>query len=202
MSENSLTILRYLPNSLSLLRILLIPLIIFLSLRDWPAYAFGVYIIGALTDLLDGHLARRFGWHSHFGSILDPVADKLLVLCLMPLLWYQTVIPPLFTLLVILRYSAQLSVFPVLLGWLKRPFKVAPKQLPKLATVVAFIVLGLGFAQQLITGIPLSTPVTALFISNLLIAAAGIGCILEAWVLITFVPRYWQIARGTHDTFE
>lgn len=202
MSENSATFLRYLPNFLSLLRIVLIPLIILLSLGGWPAYAFAVYAIGALTDFLDGQLARRFGWHSHFGAILDPVADKLFVLCLIPLLCYYSAIPLLFTVLIMLRYSVQLSVFPVLISWLKRPFKVSPRRIPKWATAIAFIVLGLGFFEQLVIGVLPGTAAATLFVPGMLAATAALGCVLEAWVLVTFVPRYWQIARGTHDTFE
>jgi len=70
------------PMILTLLRIALIPvLVLFFYLPyTWaPLAAASVFIIAAITDWLDGHLARRMGLMSAFGAFLDPVADKLMV---------------------------------------------------------------------------------------------------------------------------
>jgi CDP-diacylglycerol--glycerol-3-phosphate 3-phosphatidyltransferase len=71
-----------LPNSLTLVRILLIPvfiLVFYLPYHWTNAAAAVIFAVGALTDWLDGYLARRLGQTSRFGAFLDPVADKLLV---------------------------------------------------------------------------------------------------------------------------
>jgi cardiolipin synthase len=71
-----------LPNLLTLSRIAAIPLIVGLCLMRWPAAdlaACAVFTAAALTDWLDGHLARRRRSTSEFGRMLDPIADKLLV---------------------------------------------------------------------------------------------------------------------------
>ena len=76
------------PNALSLFRLLLIPLMLYLY-RDRQAYtAVAVLIaLSALTDVLDGRIARRFHCVSDIGKVLDPIADKLtqgcLILCLL-----------------------------------------------------------------------------------------------------------------------
>lgn len=200
--EQAPTIWRHLPNALSTLRILLIPVIIWLSLSEQAEAALVAFIIGALSDFFDGRLARRFHWYSHVGALLDPVADKLFVLCLMPLVWHLSSVLTLFVWLVVIRYALQLSVFPVLMGWLKRPFKVAPKLIPKVATAVAFLVLGLGFAQQVaLEWTPHYAP-SGNFFGQSIMAMSALGCLLETWVLATFVPRYFQIIVGTRDTFE
>ena len=70
------------PMILTLLRIALIPvLVLFFYLPyDWaPLATAAVYILAAITDWLDGHLARRMDLMSDFGAFLDPVADKLMV---------------------------------------------------------------------------------------------------------------------------
>lgn len=70
------------PNSLTIIRIILIPVfVIFLSIRiSWGDYlAALVFIIAALTDSLDGYLARRWKQVTRLGIILDPLADKLLI---------------------------------------------------------------------------------------------------------------------------
>ena len=76
-----------LPNLVTLLRILLIPLIVgvFYLPDDWLSFegknvaATAVFIIAAITDWLDGYLARRLDQTSAFGAFFDPVADKLVV---------------------------------------------------------------------------------------------------------------------------
>ena len=72
----------YLPNLLTLSRIAAIPAIIFLVAVSSPSTDFGscmVFSAAALTDYFDGKLARSLQQQSHLGSVLDPIADKLLV---------------------------------------------------------------------------------------------------------------------------
>ena len=71
-----------LPNILTLIRLALIP--VFVGLFYWPTprsnlMAACVFIIAALTDLLDGYLARKLNKTTKFGAFLDPVADKIMV---------------------------------------------------------------------------------------------------------------------------
>lgn len=68
-----------LPNTLTLARIGMIPFFIYFLLRGERMYALGVLCLAGLTDLLDGYLARTQGQVTKLGSILDPLADKLLV---------------------------------------------------------------------------------------------------------------------------
>jgi CDP-diacylglycerol--glycerol-3-phosphate 3-phosphatidyltransferase len=71
-----------LPTLLTLFRIVLIPvmvLVFYAPFRGANIAASGVFIAAAITDWLDGWVARRYGLHSAFGEFLDPVADKLMV---------------------------------------------------------------------------------------------------------------------------
>jgi CDP-diacylglycerol--glycerol-3-phosphate 3-phosphatidyltransferase len=70
------------PNSITLIRILLIPvfILVFYLPYKWTHFAAaGLFALGAITDWLDGYLARKLNQTSQFGAFLDPVADKLLV---------------------------------------------------------------------------------------------------------------------------
>ena len=70
------------PNSLTIIRILLIPvfiLVFYLPYKWTHAAAAILFALGAITDWLDGYLARKLNQTSRFGAFLDPVADKLLV---------------------------------------------------------------------------------------------------------------------------
>lgn len=71
-----------LPNLLTILRILLIPVFIFCYYRSgtWAYWiTTGIFVFACLTDWLDGYLARKLHQESRFGAFLDPVADKLIV---------------------------------------------------------------------------------------------------------------------------
>ncbi|MGH7360543.1 MAG: CDP-alcohol phosphatidyltransferase family protein, partial [Candidatus Methylomirabilales bacterium] len=71
-----------LPTTLTVIRIFLIPvLMVFLiaTARPYPIVAVTVFLLAVLTDWLDGHLARRRRQVTTLGTLLDPVADKLLI---------------------------------------------------------------------------------------------------------------------------
>jgi CDP-diacylglycerol--glycerol-3-phosphate 3-phosphatidyltransferase len=70
-----------LPNTLSLIRILLSPVFLWLFLSDNPVnvfFSFIIFTIAALTDWYDGWYARRYGFKTSWGQFLDPLADKIL----------------------------------------------------------------------------------------------------------------------------
>ncbi len=77
------------PDMLSLLRLALLPFMIplFLIPLEWAAWAcLALYVIGALTDFLDGWLARRLQQTSEFGAFIDPLSDKIFVVTTMLML--------------------------------------------------------------------------------------------------------------------
>ena len=75
------------PNAMSLFRILLVPFIIWAYVAERYYLVFGLLVLSALSDVLDGIVARKFNMTSEFGKFIDPVADKFtqvsLVVCLM-----------------------------------------------------------------------------------------------------------------------
>ncbi|MFI5304531.1 MAG: CDP-diacylglycerol--glycerol-3-phosphate 3-phosphatidyltransferase [Nitrospiria bacterium] len=80
-----------LPNILTLLRIALIPLFVIIYSNPTPLRSFIAtitFLLAALTDFLDGYLARKRGEITQFGKLMDPIADKLLVISALLLLVY------------------------------------------------------------------------------------------------------------------
>lgn len=75
-----MSVLRQIPNALTILRILLVvPFAVCMMQREFAA-ALVILFVAGFTDALDGFLARYFNWRSLFGSIADPVADKILLI--------------------------------------------------------------------------------------------------------------------------
>ena len=73
-----------LPNKLTIFRVILIPFFVFFLLAPYfPGYgkyiAVAIFIVASLTDLADGKIARKYNLVTNFGTIMDPLADKLLV---------------------------------------------------------------------------------------------------------------------------
>ncbi|MBC7804290.1 MAG: CDP-diacylglycerol--glycerol-3-phosphate 3-phosphatidyltransferase, partial [Candidatus Parcubacteria bacterium] len=103
-----------LPNLITLLRILLIPLIvgIFYLPSDWLGYgdknrlATAIFIFAAITDWLDGYLARKLNQMSAFGAFFDPVADKLVVVAALIVLLYLNRVDMVVALIIIGRELA------------------------------------------------------------------------------------------------
>jgi cardiolipin synthase (CMP-forming) len=76
---SSLDPLRHIPNIISVIRILLVVPIAIALTHDRLALSILLFAIAAVSDAADGYLAKRFGWQSELGGVLDPLADKLLL---------------------------------------------------------------------------------------------------------------------------
>ncbi len=98
-----------LPNVLTLVRILLIPVFVVLLIDPTPDRALAaaiVFVVAAVTDLLDGYVARKTGQITKLGRLLDPIADKLLVLSALILLVQVDRVSALVAILIIAREVA------------------------------------------------------------------------------------------------
>ena len=71
--------LRHLPNLISVARIILVGPVVWALLDGRYTLAFWLFVIAGASDGIDGFLAKRFGWSSRLGGILDALADKLLL---------------------------------------------------------------------------------------------------------------------------
>ncbi|MGB1271919.1 MAG: CDP-alcohol phosphatidyltransferase family protein [Endozoicomonas sp.] len=92
--------LQYLPNLLTAMRLALsLPIVIAIVYQE-PLVAIALFFLAALSDGLDGFLARRYGWETRVGSMLDPLADKVLLVSAFLSLSFIDLIPFWLTLLV------------------------------------------------------------------------------------------------------
>ncbi|GKS64081.1 CDP-diacylglycerol--glycerol-3-phosphate 3-phosphatidyltransferase [Nitrospira sp.] len=107
------------PNVLTFLRILLIPVFIILFVNPTPDQSLAaaiVFAVAAVTDMLDGYIARRTGQVTKLGKLLDPIADKLLVLSALILLMNVERVSALVVLLIVGRELAVTGIRAIAAG--------------------------------------------------------------------------------------
>jgi cardiolipin synthase len=103
------------PNALSFLRLLGVPLFLWLVLvPEADGWALGVLMLSGVTDYLDGYLARRLHQTSRLGQILDPVADRLYILAVVIGLALRDIVPWWFAILLPLRDLLLWGLVPIL----------------------------------------------------------------------------------------
>ena len=85
--------MKNIPNILSTFRICLVPVFVILFLCGNYVASASVVVLSALTDVVDGYIARKFGFVSVTGQVLDPLADKLMQMAVIVVLWIKDLIP-------------------------------------------------------------------------------------------------------------
>ncbi|MCC5791233.1 MAG: CDP-alcohol phosphatidyltransferase family protein [Legionellaceae bacterium] len=146
--------LRHLPNALTLMRLLLIvPFLLMLYQKHYDRALF-LYIVAGLTDGVDGWLARRYRWQSTLGSILDPLADKLLVVTSFMALGLIGVLPWWLVILVLFRdLTITLGVIAWLF-WIREKLDFEPSRVSKLNTCVQIALVTLCLFEQVFFFLP------------------------------------------------
>lgn len=135
----------YVPNLLTLARIGLVPWLVVLLQNQQFTLSLIVFIVAGLTDALDGFIAKRFNAETYLGSLLDPLADKGLLVCSYIMLSVMELIP--FWLMVVVVFRDVIIVGGYLLMVLFfGSVKMAPLAVSKINTFmqITYIVLVLG----------------------------------------------------------
>ncbi|ABK60863.1 CDP-diacylglycerol--glycerol-3-phosphate 3-phosphatidyltransferase [Clostridium novyi] len=136
-----------LANKLTLLRIILVPVfLIFISINKpiFIAVATGVFIIAAITDKLDGYIARSRNQITNFGKFMDPLADKLLVTSALVALVQYGVIPAWMVMIIIGREFAVTGLRAIAAS---EGIVIAASWWGKIKTVIQIIAIILGLVS-------------------------------------------------------
>lgn len=134
-----------LPNIISTLRLAAVVPIIYLLVLEYYGWALLLFVLAGLSDGIDGCLAKHYGWQSKLGGILDPLADKALLISCFLVLGATGLIPLWLTLAVVFRDLVIVSG-GLLYHYLVEDVQAAPTLLSKLNTVVQIAVVVLVIA--------------------------------------------------------
>jgi cardiolipin synthase len=183
-----------LANVLTALRLLLAPVVLLLYLRGDAPAALLVYAAAAVTDGLDGLVARLLDQHSRVGEILDPIADKLLAFCTLVALVAAGRLPLWLGVLIVARDVALVAAATAL-QWSGRPVPIVPTRAGKYATatLVGLVLLVLVGDVEAVPRAVLAPWVAA---TGLLVAA----CMTVSWaqygrILVAELGRASRRAR-------
>jgi len=141
--------LRWLPNAISIARIILVvPILVYIVEGNYgPALI--LFLIAGFSDGVDGYLAKRFDWHTRIGALLDPIADKLLVGGTFLTMFFVGLVPVWLATLVILR-DVVIIGGATAYNFLVRPLEGEPTRISKLNTAlqllfIVFVLSNAGF---------------------------------------------------------
>jgi len=138
-----------LPNALTTLRLLLIPVFITLMCRDQMMPALGVFVFASITDVADGWIARKYNLITDFGKLFDPLADKLMVLSVMTMMVVKGIAPLAAVIILVLK-----ELLMLVGGFLLMKKHVVVYSLPigKTAQFITVLALMLCFFHETFAG--------------------------------------------------
>ena len=140
---------KYIPNTLTVLRFLFIPIIIDFIFKGIYLLAFIFFTISGITDILDGFIARKFNFVSNFGKLMDPLADKITQISTISALIIKGIIP--FWILAVLTLKELIMISVAFVLYKKKVVTVHSMWYGKAATILFFIAIVLSLLSK---GIP------------------------------------------------
>lgn len=169
-----------LPNLITVLRLILVPVVIWLISEELLTAAFWLFVLAGISDGIDGFLAKRFGLASELGAYLDPLADKALLVSIYVSLSLGGWLPPWLVIMVVSRDI--LIVGAVLLSWvLSHPVTVRPLVVSK-ANTLAQIVLAATVLGGQAFPVQVSAAIPALIVAVALLTVISAGAYVVEWL--------------------
>ena len=135
-----------LPNLITLARLLVVPLAVWLILVGHYGLAFWIFVVAGASDALDGFIAKRFDRRTRLGALLDPIADKTLVVSLYVTLGLAGELPNWLVILVVFRDTMIIGGF-LLTQSIAVPKRYDPLYISKINTALQIILLGFALAR-------------------------------------------------------
>ncbi len=174
-----------LPNAISFARLCAVPLAVWLVLQEWMVEAFCLFVLAGLSDAVDGWLARRQGGGNKLGAMLDPIADKVLMVSMFVTLAAVRVLPDWLAILVVFR-DLLIVGGVMMLFLLGQPIVIHPLPISKLATALQIALIAFALLLSFAHAVP---QVPAALILDFLIWA------VTACTLISGALYVWNAVR-------
>lgn len=130
--------LKHVPNILTIIRFIFIPFILLAIIHDEYLLAFILLTSSAITDILDGYIARKFDFITNFGKLIDPLADKSTQISILATLVFKGIIPVWILFVVFIKEFIMIAGASFLYG---KELVVSSRWYGKLATICFYIAI-------------------------------------------------------------
>lgn len=168
------------PNLITLGRVILVPVVFWLLVSGQLQAAFLTFVVAGVSDAVDGFLAKRFKWETELGAYLDPIADKLLIVCIFIALGVTARLPSWLVIIVVSRDV--LIVIAIVLSWLlEHPTPMKPLTVSKMNTVAQIVLAATVLADEAFH-LRLKGPVLALTWATAGLTLASLFAYLRVWL--------------------
>lgn len=178
--------LRWLPNAISIMRIVLVAPIVMYILDGRFGLALLLFFVAGFSDGVDGFLAKRYDWHTRIGALLDPIADKLLVGGTFITLVLAGLVPGWLAVMIILR-DVVIVGGATAYNFFIRPVEGEPTRISKLNTALQLLFLVFVLSRA---GFGWPDP----------IAITVIGASVVVTVVISGIDYVWCWARRARES--
>lgn len=138
---------KLIPNYLTILRLIIVPIIFSLILFEHYLLAFIFFVIANLTDILDGRIARKYNLITDWGKLMDPLADKITQIATISALIIKGIIP--FWILVVLATKELIMITVAFVLYKKQIVTVHSKWYGKAATILFFIAIVFSLLSEI-----------------------------------------------------
>jgi cardiolipin synthase len=165
------------PNAISMVRIILIVVFVFLLINNHDAWAVGALVVAGISDFLDGFLARRWNQITTLGRLLDPAADRLLTIAVVVAFAVRGIVP--WWLLAILLVRDVVVALALIIGKLRGVATPEVTFLGKAATLVLYIILPLAYLAYERWDALHTTAIAAALVASVMYWGAGIGYVRD-----------------------
>jgi cardiolipin synthase len=179
-----------LPNLITLARLLIVPLAIWLILDARYGAAFWIFVVAGVSDGLDGFIAKRFDRRTRLGALLDPIADKTLLVSVYVTLGWAGALPKWIVILVVFRDVMIIGGF-VLIQAMAAPKRYDPLYISKLNTAAQIILVGFILARL---GIGADAPSATM----ILVLAVAVTTVLSG---LSYLVRWARILASAEQAW-
>ncbi len=169
---------RWIPNAISITRMALVAPVAWSIVRRENGAAFILIVIAGLSDALDGLLAKRFGWVTHAGAILDPLADKLFLAgSFIAAVWAGLI--PLWVVVIVIARDAIIVAGALVYHWHVGNFRPQPSVLSKVNTFLQLLLVLVIVAQHYTEGTPRDVVLALVIAVTITTLTSGVDYIIR-----------------------
>jgi cardiolipin synthase len=179
----------HIPNAITVARMVVALPLLWLLMEERFRQALWLALAAGASDLADGYLAKRYGWQSVLGGILDPIADKLLLSVCFFGLWWSGHLP---TWLVAIVLARDLVIGAGAFAWwrLNGTIQPAPTGISKLTTLMQLVLVAMVMAH--LAGLDIAPG----WVQPLMLATAGVTLVSGLDYVLVYGLRAWRANKG------